>query len=182
MKFEQFEPPHYLKAYVRYFWTLRSDVDQSGLQRFRTIADGCPGLIFQHADNGSLLQSGKVLEEAFIFGQTTRYAEIELSGNFNTVGAYFHPHALSTVFGLAAADLTDSCLGIYELSGKKELSQQLSAAGTAKERIALLSAFIYTYVNRNTVCENLPMQFALSEIIRSQGNISLLELRNRLHL
>lgn len=180
MKFQQFSPPDYLKDYVRYFWTLESDADRDGLRHFRTIADGCPGLIFQHGDQGRFRQQGKWLDDAFVFGQTTRYAEIALSGRFNTVGVYFHPHALSTVFGLEAAAFTDSCLGIYELSGKKDLSEQLSGAKTAGQSIALLSAFIYSYINTNSGRQNAPMQFALSEIVRNDGRVSLAELREKL--
>jgi AraC-like DNA-binding protein len=182
MKYQQFDPPAHLKAYVRYFWTLESDVPLSDLQHFRTIADGHPGLIFQHADDGRFQQHDKILEDVFLFGQTTRYAEISLAGKFNTVGIFFHPHALHTVFGLESAAFTDSCLGIYELSGKKELSQRLSGAKNVQESIDLLSAFIYAYANRNSSKKNLPMQFALSEIMRTDGNISLVDLRNKLQL
>lgn len=181
MKFQQFAPPEYLKEYVRYFWTLESDVSENGLQHFRTIADGCPGLIFQHQDSGQFVQGDKKLEDAFLFGQTTKYAEIALTGKFQTVGVYFHPHALSSVFGLQAASFTDSCLGIYELSGKKELSQKLSQSQSSEESIKLLSAFLYAYINRNSK-NNLPMQFALSEIIRNDGNVSLIDLRSKLQL
>jgi len=89
---------------------------------------------------------------------------------------------LHTVFGLEAAALTDSCLGIYELSGKDMLSQQLSDTKTAADRIALLSAFIFAYINKNAASTNLPMQFALSEIMRTEGNIPLNELRTKLQL
>ena len=90
MNYEQIQPPAHLNQYVRYFWTLKSGVDTSQ-KTFRTIADGCPGLIFQPAAKGTFYQNKKQLPAIFLFGQSTKHADISLSGQLGAVGVYFYP-------------------------------------------------------------------------------------------
>lgn len=148
------------------------------------MADGCPGLIFQHADQGSFIQNGKKLSEAFLFGQTTRYAEIKLAGSFKTVGVYFQPHALQTVFGYKPDELTDSCLDVNLMAKKHgfNLSEQLSNAATSADQLDILSAYLQAQVDKNTKQDNEAMQYALVSIIQSNGTVSLNQLQKYLQL
>lgn len=183
MKFQQFAAPDCLKKYVRYFWTLESDTASTQPQHFRAIADGCPGLIFQHADKGTFTQDNKILPETFLFGQSTKYLEISLTGNFHTIGICFEPHALKSVFGFESAPLTNSCMDINETARKQGfyLSEQLSGAIGAKEKIDLLSAYLMAQICK-TADESTDMAFALSEIVRTDGSIPLVQLHQKLQL
>ncbi|GAB3643424.1 DUF6597 domain-containing transcriptional factor [Spirosoma arcticum] len=183
MNYEQIQPPAQLNEYVRYFWTLESSADTSQ-KTFRTIADGCPGLIFQQAEKGVLYQNKKQLPAVFLFGQSTKYAEIALRGQFSTVGVYFYPNALKSIFGLNAEELTNSCLDLNMLAAKQgsHLLEQLSNAPSINSQIELLSSYLFHQYKENNVQVDEPMHYALTQLIESRGNVSLKELQQSLRL
>ncbi len=154
------------------------------LKTFRTIADGCPGLIFQQAEKGTFYQNNKQLPALFLFGQSTKHAELSLSGQFSTIGIYFHPNALKSVFGFNAEELTNSCLDLNLLATKQDfhLSEQLSNTPSITGQIDLLSSYLFRQRNNNNVQADEPMHYALSQLIKSKGTVSLNELRQSLCL
>ncbi len=184
MECRQIQAPGYLKNYIRYYWTLESDGIDELPKTFRTIADGCPGLIFQQPEKGTFYQNDKQLPGIFLFGQATTHAEVRLTGKFSTIGIYFYPNALKSVFGLNAEELTDSCLDL-DLVAKKQgvyLSEQLSNASSIKEQIAILSSYLFSQVQGNNRQVDETIQYALSKIIESGGNVSLKELQKELQV
>ena len=177
-------PPPHLKNYVRNFWILESDVAQNQPRHFRTMADGCPGLMFQHPDYGQFFHGGAILPQGFVFGQSTAHNELVLHGNFKTIGVTFEPHALSSVFGIKAEELTNSCVDVLLLPKKTNfiLPEQLVQASEESQKINILSDYIFHQICQNKSRENHPMAFALAQIIGSAGCISLPDLQQKLHL
>jgi len=147
------------------------------------MADGCPGIIFQHPDSGNFFQESKKLPDAFLFGPTTRYAELNLSGKFSTVGVYLQPNALKTVFRLKAEELTDSCLnlGLFAKSGES-LSEKLTNTEKTGDRVAILSEYLIRQSEINARKHDSTMAFALQQIVGSDGQISLAKLQNELKI
>lgn len=183
MKYERIRPPEHLSEYIRYFWTLESSVNTFS-KTFRTIADGCPGLIFQRAEKGTLYQSDKQLPAIFLFGQSTKHADISLSGQFSTVGIYFYPNALKTVFGFNAEELTNSCLDLSLLTAGQDfrLSEQLSNTPSTAGQVELLSSYLHFQRKKNNVQVDEALHYALSQLIESKGTVSLRELQASLRL
>lgn len=183
MKYQSFDPPEVLKPFVRSFWSLESDAASDAPKSFRTMADGCPGLIFQHADKGIFSQNGKELPDVFLFGQTTRHAEIGIRGEFSTVGVYLYPHAIRSVFGFSAGELTDTCMDADLLANKQQLhlSEQLANA-TTSQQVDLLLAFLSSQIKQHHDQQNGPMQYALTQIIQSKGLVALKQLHEYLQL
>ena len=182
MSFTTILPPAVLQPFVRYFWILESEEDASE-KSFRTMADGCPGIIFQHPDSGNFFQQNKKLPDTFLFGQTTRYAELHLSGKFSTVGVYLQPNALKTVFHLKAEELTDSCMNLNLLARSEEnLSEILSNTQHAKARVTLIREYLVRQVEINSKSYDSAIEFALRKILTSNGQIALADLQNELQL
>lgn len=175
------QPNDALKPYVRYFWSLESP-DVSGSPReFRTIADGCPGFLFQHAEQGSFVREGKHLPDAFLFGQSTTHGKLELSGKLAMTGVCFYPQALKSLFGLNASILTDSCAGLDELYGNSSLPGQLAHTPDTRQRIRLLSDFLVAQLKKQKQGHEL-MDRALALIVQSNGAIPVKDLCERLYL
>jgi AraC-like DNA-binding protein len=151
---------------------------------FRTIADGCPGLIFQHPDHGVLFQNEKQLPGTILYGQATRHAELRINGNFDTLGIFFYPHALKSVFGLNADELTDTCLDLDLLARTKgfQLSTQLSDISSCESRIDTICSFLLAQLTQNDQYADKTMQHALDRIKQTNGNISVKTLREELQL
>lgn len=181
MNFKAFAPPEILKPYVKYFWLMEGTAGEAQ-KSFTTMADGCPGLIFQHADKGVLYQNGKELPDSFLFGQTTKHAVIDVSGTFSMAGVFFHPHAIKSIFGFDPAELTDTCMDANLLVSKQQLhlSEQLSNAASAAEQIHLLTGFLSKTADSNLKSGNGNMQHALKLITQSGGNIAMKQLQDDL--
>lgn len=183
MNYQQLQPPAPLAEYVRYFWVLESGTN-TVQKTFRTIADGCPGLIFQQPEKGTFYQNEKQLPAIFLFGQSTKYADISLSGQFGTVGVYLHPNALKSVFGLNAEELTDSCLDLNLLALKQgsHLFERLSNTSSTTGQIELLSSYLLRQCNDNAVPTDKAMAYALSRLLESKGTIPLKQVQESLRL
>ncbi|MBB6127245.1 helix-turn-helix domain-containing protein [Mucilaginibacter lappiensis] len=184
MNYRQLSPPDYLKSYIRYFWTLESDDADVFSRSFRTVAEGCPGLIFQSPDKGPMYQFDKKLPHIFIYGQSTRHGEIQFGNVFSTIGICFFPNALKTIFGFDAYELTDDCTCL-DLIAREDgflLSEQLLEAGSLDNQMEVLCAYLLFKLQKNTRFEDEAMQFAITRIVQAKGNISLKELQEYLQL
>lgn len=184
MKYQQIPPPPYLKNYVRYFYALETKDQKPSLYTFRTIADGGPGLLFQPHEQGTYTQSDKLLPELFLYGQSTTHVETCLNGTFTTIGVLFYPHALKSVFGLDAHELTDLCLDLNAEAVKQghRLSEQLAAAATVEARVEALSAYLFFLVQKNSILTDSKMEYAITQIVQSGGSLSLKDLHKALGL
>lgn len=180
MNYQQHQPPDHLKPYVRYFWVLESEAVGDSARTFRPITDGCPGLFFQPPEAGTFHdQDQKQLPAFFLYGQTIRHRELRTSGRFNAMGVCFYPHALHSVFGLDADQLTDTCIAIGSMTPKAGscLTDQLSEAVSTPHKIDRLSAYLSAQIRINGVKPDAVTEYALSRLLASQGSVSLNELR-----
>ena len=173
-------PTDRLKPYIKHFWALNGS--EAGSQSLRTMADGCPGIIFQHADNGSFYQQEKKLPDLFLYGQSTTFGELALHGSFNSIGIYFYPGALKAIFGISADELTDSCLDLNNEAQKDgfSLSQQLSGSKSDIEKIEFISAYLCFKLQPRKNGANNNIEYAISKIMQSGGSIALKQLQGDL--
>ncbi|MBC7921441.1 MAG: helix-turn-helix transcriptional regulator [Ferruginibacter sp.] len=204
MRYERIHPPAHLKDYIRHFWILESDCVDPLPKTFGPVADGCPGLIFQQSEKGTFYdQKNKKLPNIFLYGQTTKHTEINSVGKFSTIGIYFYPDALKSIFGFDAEKLTNSCIDLGLLSDRQGFSlseQLLNVAGRhpagrhsasrnggrhpapVVHQIELLSSYLFFQIKKNNVQTDETTQYILSQIIQSKGGISLKELRKNAQL
>lgn len=184
MNYQQMRPPEALSTFVRYFFILETDDMTDLTYTFRTIADGGPGMLFQPEDKGIYYQNNKQLPGLFLYGQSTTHVETSLKGQFSTIGTVFYPHVLKTVFGFDADELTDTCLDLDELAREQghHLTGLLSECRSNTEKIDILSSYLLFLARKNSDRADNRMEYALSQILQSKGNISLKELNDKLCL
>lgn len=177
MQYKQFDIPDRLRDHVHSLWTLE-DCDQHTIPKiFRTIADGRPGLIFQHTDNGTFYKEDKKLPPLFLYGATTRHSLIKLSGHFKTTGVFFNPLVLKTVFDLDASALTDDCIDGADIinAGNFRLLEQLLNSESGAQHVGILSSFMETAMQKDLPAQE-RVQYAVNRILAAKGNISIEEL------
>ena len=181
MKYQQFLPPAPLKSYIRYFWVLEQQSDSQSVDTLSPLADGCPGIIFQHPSEGNFYHdSGKHFPEIFLYGQTITPLDIKVRGKFKTLGVCFSPSALKSIFRFHASELTDSCVDLSLLLSR--VTEPLLNARTASEQIAFLSAEIYKLVVGKNAKVDHAIEYALSKMVKSGGNVVLKNLQKDLQL
>ncbi|HTI09180.1 MAG TPA: helix-turn-helix domain-containing protein [Puia sp.] len=151
---------------------------------FRTMADGCPGIIFQHPAAGAFHKDDQRLPEIFLYGQSTQHAELSLSGKFNAIGLCLYPNALRSLFGLKAEELTDSCMDLNHMARRQgfRLAEQLADIRASGEKVQLLADYLSVQSGSNSRITDAPMQYALSQILHSKGSHPLKTLQDTLQM
>jgi len=180
MKYQQISPPPYLKNYIRYFWVLESDTNEPA-KKLLPLADGCPGIIFQHSTLGSLFhQRHEHLPEIFLYGQTVKPIELNVSGQFRTIGVCFYPYALKSMFGFDACELTDSCVDLTLLVNN--FKEPLLNASSLKNQIEIFSTHLDRHIKKSSYRVDQATEYALSQIVQAKGNLPLRDLQRKLKL
>lgn len=186
MKYDQIPVPAYLKDCVQSISQLEEEGSngRADIQSFQLIADASPGLIFQHADYGVFYKEDKQLPTAFVFGSSTTHSTLALTGSFKTLGIFFYPNALKTIFGLNASQLTDTCIDLNVISGaaNNQIGEKLLNGSCAEEKVSLISDFVNLLKQDNLSLPDQDVAYAISEILATGGNITLSELREKLRL
>lgn len=184
MKFREIQPPLPLKDCVRYFWVLESTDVEVLPKTFGAIADGSPGIIFQQSEDGRFYQDHKELPSIFLYGQTTRYSQLHSPGSFRTIGVYFYPHALKSIFGFNAAELTNSCLDVDLIPSTvfSQLSERLLNTPESEEQINVLSAYLVSQIEKNKRLEAPIIQYAVAKMLKVNGVIDLKLLQSDLRI
>lgn len=185
MRYRQIAPPEPLRSYIQYFWTLESDLFDLSAKRFGPLADGCPGIIVQRKETGVYSdEDQKVLPQLFLYGQTVTRKALYFRGRFETLGICFYPHALKSLFGFDAHELTDSCLDLNLLTARKKdhLEELLVSSTVPARQIELLSAYLSLHAHGNPGRIDAATHAVLFEIAQCRGNLFLPDLQNRLGL
>jgi AraC-like DNA-binding protein len=185
MKYNQIQPPGYLKGYVQHFWTLESSCDDVIPKTFGPVADGCPGFIFRESESGAFYDVDKgSLPALFLYGQTIKPREINSKGAFKTIGASFYPNALKSIFGFNADELTDGCIDLNAMAEEQGvyLVENLLNTPSTQRQIEILSSYFFVQIQKNKVSTDKVMQYIISEIIASKGNIALKTLQEKSQL
>lgn len=185
MDFQILPPPDFLKHYIHYFWVWKNVGTESSPQVFRPVADGCPGLIFQATDNDVFRNSdGQRYSPLFVYGQTVRHRELHAQGDFRVWGICFKPHALKSLFGLDADELTDSCTPFTNLVPKQAVSlpQELQDLPSAALQIERMATFLQQRLQQNKPPTDGSTEHALEQLLHSKGRVSLKTLQDSLQL
>lgn len=116
-----------------------------------------------------------------MYGQTTQHTEQVSIGKFKSIGVYFYPDALSTIFGINAVELTDRHLDVTLITNTDLTAQLLNAVSSA-QRIEILSAFFISLVKKNKKQENDKVRYCLSGIQTAKGNVTLSNFPRELYI
>jgi AraC-like DNA-binding protein len=185
MDYRKIGPPDHLKNYVRYFWTLDISGPNPPPRAFRIIADGCPGLFFDHSKNSANYKNDvKLLPAIILYGQATRHGQLNINGQPRLIGACFYPNALKTIFGFDADELTDTCTDLDLLARKQGvyLLENLLEEKSAGNKIEIISNYLSAQLQKNNPPKDNAAHSAVARIIESNGTLSLSELQKDLGL
>ena len=110
--YREYPPPESLRQYVKSFWVFEPTTSAPAELRFSPIPDGFPGIIFQLGERPAFHDTGKnPMPPVFVFRSSLTRRQMLLSGDITTLGVYFYPSAIRTVFGFDAKEMAEDCLG-----------------------------------------------------------------------
>lgn len=180
MDYRQIPPPADLVPYVHYFGILKSETHSAGEATFRIIADGNPGLVFQQIPGSFLDGDNNQLPQVLLHGLTTTHAQKTATGPYCNIVVCFQPHAIKSVFGIDAHELTDRCADV-RLLVKNNPGELLQQEGSTKQLVAVLSDFIRRQIILNGQNENRRIALAIA-LLRDDNRWSLARVRSQLNL
>jgi AraC-like DNA-binding protein len=201
MQYQTYAPPDNLKHLIRYFWSLRNDKeitalppsldDSSGIimsnnpvTTLRAFPDGCPGVIMVQSETALCEGQQHKLPEIYLHGQPIKAAELSYSNKFSALGVSFQPHALQSIFGIDANELTNKGIDFTSLQPDKisRLSEQLVNEPSMEGRVTLLSSYLLTKHQTNVRQTDEVVKFAVAQILGAKGNLALKDLHQHLQL
>jgi AraC-like DNA-binding protein len=109
-------PPPHLRKHVRNFWYAGPSTHQ---QNFKILADGTPGIIFQHkhGHSGVTWQDVYTLPVAFAYGQATAPGINIMEAGTSCFGVHFRPHVWKELFRMDASEVTNTAVQLDILPG-----------------------------------------------------------------
>jgi len=119
-------PPPQLSSHVRNFWFAGPSAQQ---QSYKVLADGTPGLIFQHNHGHSgISYDGHRLPLAFAYGQATAPGTNYMDAGTSCFGIHFRPHVWKDLFLVDASEVTNTLIELDNLPGFRITDQLLNTA------------------------------------------------------
>jgi AraC-like DNA-binding protein len=185
MNYQTIIPPDALKPFIKYFWVLESNGIDHAPKTFGAIVDGSPGVIMVQSEQEAFCdEQNKKLPDIFLYGQTTKPVSFTSAGRLNAVGICFQPHALKSVFGFDADELTGSCVDLNLIGNKTQskLSELILNTESLKDQVRALSFYLAEQIRNNNRGVDEITKYAIAQIVQSGGNVSLKELQQKLQL
>jgi len=171
MRYRQYAPADLLRNLVRYYWSL--DGRQFSLSRLSILSfgDRYPRLIFQDIDCFEPIlndETGEEMPLCYLKGVRTRPTEVFMHGAFSHFGVSFYPHALTTLFGMGADELTNQMPDI-NMVYRCNLAERLRNK-THLDRVAVLDSFLLGKMAK------MSLDFTVQSIIHKKGGVGDMEM------
>lgn len=185
MNYQVYTPSSELQSFVKCFWTLEDEGLEEPIRQ-RVVPDGCMEMIFHYGelykqyfeDGSSIIQP-----RSFIFGQITKYIEIEPTGVSGIVAARFFPDGLTPFLDTPVSELEDKAVSIINLFGEKAkaLEKKVMTAMDSPKRIKLIEEFLLSRLADPKAIDAVT-KACVDVIFESQGQMSAGELANKMNI
>jgi len=148
-------------------------------------ADGFPGIIYSASTNPFYLQPrNKELPDFFLYGQTIKPISLDVKGEFELFILRLYPFAVRILLEIDPKVLNDDC---YDLMRVENVDTQatlikLRRTKETKNLIKILSDYINELLKNASVNPDYRIKLATNLILKSNGNISIKEVRDRLYV
>jgi AraC-like DNA-binding protein len=177
IRFDILPPPDVLKNVVECF-RIAEYTGKEGLAINVTL-NGLPGIVFQHHNGRSPVESivspsisNFNIPTSHIYGQTTEPSVLShKKGPFTMTQVILRPHALRTLFGMNACELTDGLVELNEFS-TEDLNVQLIEAKSEQQHMSLLTNFLLTRLKQERTRDRL-VEESLNLIHKNIGSMSI---------
>jgi len=142
-------------------------------------ANGSPTIIFQSAKAFSARGS---VGNLMLYGQTITHDELCFQTSFALIAYFLHPHALKSLFGMNAGELTNRCIDLTTFKTAREISllERLLNEQQLTCRLELINDFIVKASATHSVdCSKI--LFATQALRSNNGTNALRDLQKKLN-
>jgi len=184
MNFQNIIPDKSISLFVKNIWVFEND-DRNKKTNLPFFADGYPGLMFQQTDNGLTVKPhDKLMPEIFLYGQTIKPIELEISGSYILIIFQLYPFVLRTFFNIIPKSINDSCYYLDEATGTNitDLVIKLQSSKTVEHKIEIISKLLLLYFEKKRQNLDFKIRQAILRIIQTNGQESILTIAEKLNI
>lgn len=183
MNFQNIIPDKSISLFVKNIWVFENN-DGEIKTSLPFFADGFPGLMFQKTDNGLKVQPhNKQMPEVFLYGQTIKPIELEISGAYLVIIFQLYPFVLRTFFNINPQSINDNCYYLEENDSTiTSLNLQLTKSETVNEKVEIIKNLLLFYFEKKKQNLDFEIRKTIETIIQTKGqeNISLIAEKSNL--
>lgn len=147
MQYYTITPPESLRHWVRCFWVLEGSGTEASPYVHRSMADGCPELIFHYKGRFLELSADNSSQQSFIaglHGQSAAYRRFGIDGPFGIFGVYLYPYVLPEWLGIPAPEFSGQMVDIdaLPLTDGGRLYDNMMLAADNLARLQVIIAYL----------------------------------------
>jgi AraC-like DNA-binding protein len=176
MNFKSIVPNKSISLFVKNIWIFESE-DRNLNTSLPFFADGYPGLMFQQTDNGLIVRPhDKTMPEIFLYGQTIKPIELEISGAYLLIIFQLYPFVLRTLFNLVPQSINDNCYYLDNImtdAGLMALAKELQASDSVEDKVEVISNLLLSFLERRKQDLDYKIREAVVRIIDAKGQESI---------
>lgn len=153
--------------------------------RLPFYADGFPGVVYSKSINPFYLQPrNKKLSDFYLYGQTIEPISIDVKGAFQFFCIRMYPFAVRILLGVDPKVLNDDCfdLMLVENVDTRQTLKKLNQSEDTLEIIEILAHYFNELLLNASINPDYRIKLAINLILKSNGVMSIQEVRNRLHV
>ena len=184
MNFQSIKPDKSISLFVKNIWVFEND-DKSIKSNLPFFADGYPGLMFQQTDKGLTVNPhNKAMPEIFLYGQTIKPIELQISGTYIIIIFQLYPFVLKSFFNVIPQSINDSCYYLEDAMGTNiaDLVTQLLSYKTIEQKIEKISQLLLLYFEKKRKSLDFKIKQAIESIIYTKGQENIHSLSEKLNL
>ncbi|WP_317046838.1 helix-turn-helix domain-containing protein [Sphingobacterium haloxyli] len=170
-------PDKSISLFVKNIWVFESK-DRNLKTSLPFFADGYPGVMFQQTDNSLIVRPhDKKMPDVFLYGQTIKPIELEISGAYLLIIFQLYPFVLRTFFNLVPQSINDNCYYLDDMmadDGVMALANELQASDSIEDKIEVITSLLLSFLERKKQDLDDKIREAVIRIIRTKGQESIL--------
>lgn len=183
MTYYTIQPPAHLSFYVRYFWVLESDVDESMPFQHQSMADGCPELLFHYKGQFQRMNPEGREEGCFISGlqaQSQHSKTFSAKDDLGLFGVSLYPYAIPELLGIPSAEFSNLMPDLSQLLGchSSGLEEKIMLCTNNRQRMAIICEFLETKL-RSVSTQNQGISKTINFLLNSKENQDIIALAER---
>ncbi|WP_407556926.1 DUF6597 domain-containing transcriptional factor [Winogradskyella sp. 4-2091] len=177
-----FEPQESLKQWVKCYWNLESDLENTP-RKNTIVPDGTMKLIFHYGDTYKHHINDKesiVLPRCFLIGQLTKPYVVEPLGTTGSFVVRFQPNGFLPFANIAIKEIQNTAVPLHQLFGNDgdKIGEQILNANSTSQRITLIETFLLERLTEKNVIDSI-VNATIDTIIEANGQFSVNELSEK---
>ncbi len=185
MNYQEYTPHPQLEPFIKCFWSLDAEAEAQPAKQ-RVLPDGCMEMLFNYGDQyRQYLEDGTVIlqPKCFVFGQISKFLEIEPTGITGILSVRFHPDGLSPFIDIPVAQFDNRACSLDELFGNdgRVLSEEVLLADDHSKRIAIVERFFLDRLPGREMIDSITKS-CVDMILQSKGQVMVTELADSMNI